>query len=135
MEAIDTELLAKYDSPLFKRFYKRNRVNGKRVLREKYEMDMVMFKQVIRPILRRLLTRLELPVKDQVAVHNKYYRVAIQIVKKRRANHVQSWRLHGHPKEPVYDVLLPPFHQCCLAEASQQQERGEHGRRIFSAGL
>ena len=122
MEAIDTQLLAKYDSPLFKRFYKRNRVNGKRVLREKYEMDMVMFKQVIRPILRRLLTRLELPVRDQVSVYSKYYRVAIQIVKKRRANHVQSWRLHGHAKKPVYDTLLPPFHQSCLAEASQQQE-------------
>ena len=52
MEEIDMEeLLTKYDSPLFKRFYKRNRVNGKRVLREKYEMDMIMFKQVIRPIL------------------------------------------------------------------------------------
>ena len=83
---------------------------------------MVMFKQVIRPILRRLLTRLELPVKDQVAVYSKYYRVAIQIVKKRRANHVQSWRLHGHAKKAVYDALMPPFHQSCLAEPSQQQK-------------
>ena len=51
-----------------------------------------------------------------------YYRVTIQIVKKRRANHVQSWRLHGHAKKAVYDALMPPFHQNCLDEASQQQE-------------
>ena len=134
MEAIDTSLLAPQNSPLFKRFYKRQRVDGKRVLREKYEMDMCMFKDVIRPILRRLLTRLHLPVQDQVDVYSKYYRAAIQIVKKRRANHVQSWRLHGVPKKPVYDVLLPPYQETCLAtqdhedimrEGSQLPER--HG--------
>ena len=134
MEAIDTTLLAPHYSPLFKRFYKRQRVDGKRVLREKYEMDMCMFKDVVRPILRRLLTRLHLPVQDQVDVYSKYYRAAIQIVKKRRANHVQSWRLHGIPKKPVYDVLLPPYqetrlasqdHEDIMREGSQLPER--HG--------
>ena len=114
MEEIDTKLLAPYVSPLFKRFFKRQRINGRRVLRRKSEMDMVMFKDVIRPILRRLLGRLRLPVKDQVAVYSKYYRVAIAIVKKRRANHVQSWRVHGKPKKPIYDVLLPPHHESQL---------------------
>ena len=114
MEEIDTKLLAPYVSPLFKRFFKRQRINGRRVLRRKSEMDMVMFKDVIRPILRRLLERLRLPVKDQVAVYSKYYRVAIAIVKKRRANHVQSWRVHGKPKKPIYDVLLPPHHESQL---------------------
>jgi len=123
MEEMDTKLLAPFVSPLFKKFYKRKRVNGKRALRRKNEMDMVMFKKLIRPILRRLLGRLLLPVEDQVAVYSKYYRVAIQIVKKRRANHIQSWRVHGKPKKACYDVLLPPFHESCLAsEASHAME-------------
>ena len=123
MEEIDTKMLAPLESPLFKRFYKSNRVNGQRTLRRKYEMDMVMFKKLIRPILRRLLGRFLLPVADQVAVYSKYYRAAIQIVKKRRANHIQSWRVHGKPKKACYDVLLPPFHESCLAsEASHAME-------------
>ena len=123
MEEIDTKLLAPFESPLFKRFYKTNRANGQRTLRRKYEMDMVMFKKLIRPILRRLLGRFLLPVADQVAVYSKYYRAAIQIVKKRRANHIQSWRVHGKPKKACYDVLLPPFHESCLAsEASHAME-------------
>lgn len=68
MVETDTKLLAQYDSPVFKRFYKRKRVDvvdGKSEIPEKYEMDMVMFKNVIRPILRQLLTHAN--VKESVS--------------------------------------------------------------------
>ena len=123
MEALDKHYLAPQESPLFRKFFKSKRVNGKRVLRPKKEMDMKIFKRLIRPILRRLLARLCLPVEQQVPVYSKYYKMAIKLVKKRRANHVQSWRLEGGPANLCYDVLAPPYVEGCLATRDETPDR------------
>ena len=39
--------------------------------------------------------------------YNRYYRAAMKVVKKRRANHVQSWRIHDCHKSLIYGGVVP----------------------------
>ena len=104
MEALDDKYLAPIESELFKRQLKKTRKpNGQRPLRKFKTMVMPLFRKLIRPIIRQLLGRLDTPNASQI--YTKYYRTAIKIVTKRRANHVQNWRLYGEPAKLCYSSV------------------------------
>ncbi len=106
MEDMDSQFLSLPESKLFQRQMKKIRnPDGTRSLRKNKTMVMPLFRKLVRPIIRRLLGRLETPNASQI--YSKYYRAAIKIVTKRRANHVQSWRLYNRPAKLCYDTLKP----------------------------
>jgi hypothetical protein len=103
MERLDDEFLARPNSRLFKRQLKKTRnPNGTRSLRKRKTMVMRLFRDLVRPIIRNILGRLNTPNASQI--YSAYYRVAIKIVTKRRANHVQSWRLRHEPCDHIYSL-------------------------------
>ena len=107
MEQFDTKYLAVLETPLFKRMLKKARnPNGTRSLKNHKSMVMPLFRKLVRPVIRRILGRLETP--NASRIYTKYYRMAIKIVKKRRANHVQSWRVYGTPENLIYGSIPPP---------------------------
>ena len=61
-------------------------------------MKMSVFKRHLRPVLISILGDLN----NQQLVQ-RYYKAALSIVRKRRANHIQSWRVHKKHKELIYD--------------------------------
>ena len=118
MEEFDTTLLAPLDSPLFKRHLKKSRnPNGTRSLRKNKTMVMKMFRKLVRPVIRRVLGRLDTP--NAAQIYSKYYAVAIKIITKRRANHIQSWRIYGEPEKPVYDT---PAQHCREPQPQKQRD-------------
>ena len=101
MDKMDRKFLAPPESPLFQHEYKKStNPDGTRSLRKHKTMVMPLFKALVRPILRGILGRLDVP--NVPEMYAKYYRAAIKIVTKRRANHVQNWRLHGVAGKLVY---------------------------------
>ena len=104
--------------------------DGTRSLRKNKTMVMPLFRKLVRPIIRGILGRLETPNASQI--YSKYYREAIRIVTKRRANHVQSWRLYNRPDNLCYETVKPgqrhrqqqqvEDHQDVEHESQQQDE-------------
>ena len=110
MERLDSKFLAPLESCLFKRQLKKTRnPNGTRSLRKNKTMVMPLCRKLIRPIIRRILGCLDTPNASEI--YSKYYRAAIKIITKRRANHVQSWRLFGEPQPLCYDAIQPSHHE------------------------
>ena len=102
---LDVKYLAPLQSPLFKQYYKKTRdSDGKRIPKKHREMDEDLFRALIRPVLRRLLGVGHMHSTDLVG---RYYRAAMIVTKKRRANHVQSWRNHGTHKKLIYGGEVP----------------------------
>ena len=102
---LDAKFLAPKTTPLFKRFFcKQASSDGTRKKKKNKDMDEELFKHLVRPVLRRLLGHNSWRGSNLV---NRYYNAAKFVCKKRRANHVQSWRLSGKHKELIYGGSLP----------------------------
>ena len=101
LEALDVKYLAPLNSLLFRRMFKRTKnINGTRELKKNPDIDLKLFKRLARPILRTILGNAVMVDRDLLS---RYYRAALRVVKKRRANHVQTWRLKARHKPLIYD--------------------------------
>jgi len=111
MEVFDPYLSNKH-TDLFRRQFRRTpNPDGTRSLKKNPEIVMSKFKHLVRPVLRRLLGRLDRmqgprgPV-DMNQLYRRYFFAALKMVKKRRANHIQSWRLQGRCCPQIYDMTV-----------------------------
>ena len=101
LQALDSQYLAPLNSPLFRRMFKRTKnANGKRELKKNPDIVIKLFKRLVRPVLRSILGNAA--VEDR-SLLGRYYHAALRVVKKRRANHVQAWRLQARHKPLIYD--------------------------------
>lgn len=120
LRKLDAKFLAPLKSPLFKRFYcKQASSDGSRKLKKHHDLDEKLFKHLVRPVLRRLLG-LD-PMNGGVHMVQRLYRAAKAITKKRRANHVQSWRMNGTCKKLIYGGTLPPSAAAAAAASRRLQ--------------
>ena len=109
---LDKLYLAPLHNPLFKRFFRQqpNR-DGTFSLKKNPDIVMKLFKRLIRPILREILGHAAM---NQPELLERYFEAALYVVKKRRANHVQRWRLTAKsmalklPKGSTRSVLTVP---------------------------
>ena len=129
MEKFDP-LLSKKNSPtLFRRRFKRQpNPDGSRSLKKYPEIVMPTFKQLVRPVLRQILSSSRHSEADTASLYRRYFNAALRIVKKRRANHVQSWRLNNRPLPLVYTITAAsqrPQH----VEESQQPQHAEESQQ------
>ena len=90
---LDSSLLAPVSSELF--IEKLKQKNGS--AKKHAVLDFDAFKAMIKHIIRELAVEC-----SGQNVHQRLFWAAYDVVRKRRANHVQSWRLLGHPKELIY---------------------------------
>ena len=106
LSAIDAEHLALHPelaNNLFKRQFRKKRTHdGRRILKDRKTIVLPVFKALVRPVLRHLLRENLATLQHEDAnlsyqsLRHRYYRAALKVVKKRRANHVQAWRIeHG----------------------------------------
>ena len=99
LEIVDSKYCALHpdvDNALFRRRFKRKRnSDGSRTLKRNKDIVLPLFRQLTGPVLRRL-TRLLLQQGTAgvtyCMIRRKLYVAALKVVKKRRANHIQSWR-------------------------------------------
>ena len=100
LQLLDALYLAPYKSSLFKRQFK-NSFKGrkKRQLRKHAELDVPLFRKLTRVTLKRMMQAAE---NSSSELYSRYYHAAKQVVKKRRANHIQSWRVEGIHKPLIY---------------------------------
>ena len=97
---LDNIYLAPRHSKLFRRVFKKARnPDGTRSYKQNADIDMPLFRSLVRPILRRVLGN---AVATDRHLAMRYYHAALSVVKKRRANHVQEWRLKGESKPLIY---------------------------------
>ena len=62
-------------------------------------LDFKRFKELIKPTIRDLAGRCVNPVES---IHQRFFWAAYDVVRKRRANHVQIWRLNSSPRDLIY---------------------------------
>ena len=62
-------------------------------------LDFQRFKELIKPVIRDLAGRCVNPVSN---IHQRFFWAAYDVVRKRRGNHVQNWRLHDAPRDLIY---------------------------------
>ena len=67
---------------------KKANVDGKYELKLNPDMDTDVFKKRVHPIIREILGQEDMNDRNKV---NLYLVAALQVVRKRRANHTQSW--------------------------------------------
>ena len=127
MRALDDPWLSQQHSPLFQRQFKRvPNPDGTHSLKKHKTIVMAKFKSLVRSVLRRLLSRSTAndPTVNVQNLYERYFTTALRIVKKRRANHVQSWRLYNHCCPLVYgesSMTLSQQTEGGDGAASQQQ--------------
>ena len=102
---IDAQYLAPPNSPLFKRFFKKKRNrDGTRSLKNKKQMDSAFFEDLVRPVIRRLLGHAGL---NSAKLSSRYFYAAQVLARKRRNNHMSSWRDNGDSCKLIYGGQLP----------------------------
>ena len=112
LRQLDTKYLAALRSPLFRRRYKKqHNPDGSRSLKKNADIVIKFFNRLIKPILQSILG--DAAMKDKELV-KRYYDAALVVVKKRRANHLQEWRLKGRSMPLRYD----PMRQFALTKAN-----------------
>ena len=130
MELLDSRFLAPLVSPLFPKVLLKNSSRHKK----NREMNLTMYKNLTRDLLR-YLTRINMQAEKQKnptvtsdQVKARYRRAMFLLVKKRRANHVQSWRTENTHCPLIYTpsglfthARLHGFQQ----DESQQQQLNE----------
>ena len=103
LDALDATYLAPRQSAMFRRRLKRTpNPDGTRSLKKNPDIVMSLFKSCVRPIIRRLLGNQRMCDMDLV---NRYFRAALAVVTKRRANHTQHWRRFGKSR-PTYSAVF-----------------------------
>ena len=124
MQHIDAAYLAPPDSALFKRFYKKKRNrDGSRSKKKHREMDVSFFNDLVRPVIRRLLGTAGI---NSANLSARYFFAANVLARKRRNNHMSSWRERGTCMELIYGGVLPPG--CEQAYRLEQQSSTSRGR-------
>lgn len=100
MKVLDPLFLAPFESDLFKR--ERVKVpdaNGFRRLKKHADIVLGLFKTLTKSTLRRLLRAAREKSPD---LRQRYFYAALAVTTKRRANHIQSWRVNGRPLNFCY---------------------------------
>ena len=101
LEVLDKMYLAPRRSPLFRRLFKRTKnADGTRSLKQNPDIVLKLFKRLVKPVLRTLLGNARMGDQDLVS---RYFKAALKVVKKRRANHIQAWRLTNRHKPLIYN--------------------------------
>ena len=95
MRLIDSTLLAPIKSTLF--MFQRKK--GSKEFKKNADMVFDKFKEIVKPVIRGLVTRGR-DVTGNVVL--RYFWCAYDLVRKRRANHIQSWRTNNYPKDLIY---------------------------------
>ena len=90
---LDSRFLAPVQSVLYPQGQK-NR-NGE--FKKYAPLDFDCFKNMIKGIIRELAAD-----NDGPQIYQRLFWAAYDVARKRRANHLQSWRLHGYPKDLIY---------------------------------
>ena len=91
LEKVDAKFLAPRISPMFYRMPKKKKnADGTRNLKMYPDMDREVFKEQVNPIIRNILGETGMRNRNKL---NLYLVAALKVVSKRRANHVQAWRL------------------------------------------
>ena len=115
MKILDRSYLARKDSILFKRKFKKGGKKQRKLRKKNAEIVGKLFKTLVVPVLRILFIREYTPAKAQdpsltpFAFRQRLFNAALKVTRKRRANHIQHWRLHNCPKPLIYsdDAGLP----------------------------
>lgn len=98
---VTTPILMHLDSsflaPTASELYIQGKLKQNGTVKKHADLDFDTFKGMIKPIIRELAVDCSGP-----NVYQRLFWAAYDVVRKRRANHVQSWRLYGHPKELIY---------------------------------
>lgn len=100
MELIDSKLLAPQKSPLFQ--CSRTKDGA---LCERASLVFPYLKKILKPIIRSLAAKkkhLKKKADGKNLLVQRYFWCAYDLVRKRRANHVQEWRLYGCPMDLIY---------------------------------
>ena len=120
LRVLDPLYLAPLHSDLFKRFrVKTPDANGFRRLKKNPDIVMPLFKRLTKSTLRRLLALAENP---QENLRQRYFYAALAVTTKRRANHIQSWRLNGGPLSFCYggkDIYIAKYGDPCVHKKSK----------------
>ena len=96
MELLDPLFLAPLNSTLFRRHAK---INEPSTLKKKPDLVFDDFKARIKPTIRTLCQKSR---SSQPFLEQRYFWCAYDLVRKRRANHVQKWRVIGRPSNFTY---------------------------------
>ena len=100
MELLDARLLAPIRSSLFAFEQKKD---GRGEYKRFQTLVFYEFKRIIKPTIRRLVTRARVTNGNHTTnLMSRYFWVAYDLVRKRRANHIQNWRKYKCPKDLVY---------------------------------
>jgi len=117
----DSNLLAPIASRLYIQGVKKNGT-----VKKYTDLDFDSFKGMIKHIIRALAAECSGP-----NVRQRLFWAAYDVVRKRRANHIQSWRLHGHPKELIYggkEEFIQKYGDVWTTSSkSAKKKRGEEG--------
>ena len=93
LQLIDASLLAPIPSIL----YKTGALTKSGNIKKYEEFDFDTFKDIIKETIRKLASQ-----SDGPNIYQRLFWASYDVVRKRRANHNQSWRLYGYPKDLVY---------------------------------
>ena len=134
MQRLDPLELAPFKSRLFRRMPK---VGDPTSLKKNADLVFSEFKEIVRDIIRQLCAESKStePFLDQ-----RYFWCAYDLVRKRRANHVQSWRLYDRPSnftyggKSLYEATYGTLKPLPKKVKKRRRERGKKNRRGKSGG-
>ncbi len=94
LNLLDSSFLAPPQSELYPQGQKKRNGDFKKYA----PLDFDCFKDKIKGIIRGLAANNS----DAPNIHQRLFWAAYDVVRKRRANHMQCWRLYGYPKDLIY---------------------------------
>ena len=95
MELLDSLFLA----PIASNLFCRKRRKDSSAFKKNADIRFNMFKCMIKPTIRRLVSESEV---REPNLTQRFFWCAYDLVRKRRANHIQSWRTHARPLKLIY---------------------------------
>ena len=107
MALLDKQFLAPFKSSMFYRKLKKNTTN---VLKQREDIDLELFKRETRHLRARLCSRDLNALREQDptltsdTLSDRYEAAMLTLVRKRRANHLQSWRVHKTHLRLIYST-------------------------------
>ena len=108
LRQIDDPYLSKKKSSLFKHKFKKGGKKNRKLRKKNAEIVGPLFKVLVVPTLKILFIREYDAAKSKepnltpFEFRQRLFNAALKVVRKRRANHVQSWRLNNCPKPLIY---------------------------------
>ena len=135
MAIIDKQFLAPFTSSMFYRKLKKSSSAGVQILKQNEDIDLSLFKSVTRHLRARLCSRDLNRLREQDptlrpdTLNDRYEEAMLALARKRRANHMQSWRVYKTHCRLIYSPgatdtefqrLHAGFHQRDPAQAPAQ---------------